>query len=81
MWTTQAGVARDGRSEDLADMHEARKAATVQLARALWEVMPGAERPTVNGEYDWKAIEASGHYIFCVVLAENIIKANCAVFK
>ena len=60
---------------------EARKAATIKMARELWEMMPGAERHMINGEYDWRTIEVTRHYNFCMLIATNIVRANCAVFK
>lgn len=62
---------------------EARKAATIKLARELYEMMPGTpDYPTgPNGEIQWGVIEITKHYNFCMLIAANIIRANNAVFK
>jgi len=60
---------------------EARKLATIKLARELYELMPGAPLHTINGEWDWPTIECTKHYNFCLLIAASIIRANNATFK
>lgn len=60
---------------------EARKAATIKMAREFYEMMPGAEPVTINGEYHWPSIECTKNYNFCMLIASQIVAANCRVFK
>lgn len=60
---------------------EARKAATIKMARDLYEMMPDAPRHTIQGEWDWRTIEVTRHYNFCVLIAANIVAANSRIFK
>lgn len=60
---------------------EARKAATIRLARELYEAMPGVDAPTANGEIVWSMAEVTKPYLFCMLIAANIVRANCATFK
>ncbi len=62
---------------------EARKAATIKMAREFYEMMPDAPSyPTgPNGEVQWGVIEVTRHYNFCMMIAAQIVAANCRVFK
>ncbi len=60
---------------------EARKAATINLARELYELMPGVDPIMIEGEYHWPMIEVTKPYNFCMLIAARIIQADCSVFK
>lgn len=60
---------------------EARKVETIRLARELYEMMPGVNVPTCNGEIVWSMAEVTKPYQFCMLIAANIVRANCATFK
>jgi hypothetical protein len=61
---------------------EKRKAATIKLARELYELMPGAaEIPRMNGVLRWDMIEVTKPYCFCMLIAARIVAADCRVHK
>lgn len=56
---------------------EARKAATVKLARELYELMPGTDPILAQGEYHWPMIEVTKAYSFCMLIAARIVAWKC----
>lgn len=60
---------------------EKRKAATIALARELYELMPGIDPITIHGEYHWPTIEVTKPYCFCMLIAARIIQADCRVYE
>ena len=60
---------------------EARKAATIKLARELYELMPGTDPIMAQGEYHWPMIEVTKAYNFCMLIAASIVAADRSVYK
>jgi hypothetical protein len=60
---------------------EARKKATIDMARDFYEAMPDAPKLTINGEPDWGTISITKHYNFCMRIAAAIVAANVRTFK